>query len=86
MVGHTGDRLQNHQTAVETVDTCTKKQSINNNYALLIIADHGNADYAVNSDGSPNTAHTTNPVPCFLLNTQHTTIKNGKLGDIVQPF
>ncbi|MEE3037360.1 MAG: 2,3-bisphosphoglycerate-independent phosphoglycerate mutase [Bacteroidota bacterium] len=84
MVGHTGD-FEAIKTAVETVDTCTKKvveTAINNNYALLIIADHGNADYAVNSDGSPNTAHTTNPVPCFLLNTQHTTIKNGKLGDI----
>jgi 2,3-bisphosphoglycerate-independent phosphoglycerate mutase len=48
----------------------------------MIIADHGNADYVMNPDGSPNTAHTTNPVPCFLIDSDYKKIKNGKLGDI----
>ncbi|MDB3926773.1 2,3-bisphosphoglycerate-independent phosphoglycerate mutase [Flavobacteriales bacterium] len=84
MVGHTGD-YDAIVKAVETVDQCTKEvveAGLKNDYAFIIIADHGNADFAVNQDGSPNTAHTTNPVPCFLLNTEHTSIKKGKLGDI----
>ena len=56
--------------------------SIKHKYALLIISDHGNAEHAVNNDGSPNTAHTKNLVPCFLLNTNFNKIKNGKLADI----
>jgi 2,3-bisphosphoglycerate-independent phosphoglycerate mutase len=52
-------------------------------YSFVIIADHGNADYAVNEDGSPNTAHTLNPVPLFVIdNNWHGTVKPGKLGDI----
>ncbi|MDB2622662.1 2,3-bisphosphoglycerate-independent phosphoglycerate mutase, partial [Flavobacteriales bacterium] len=51
-------------------------------YTFLIIADHGNADYMINDDGTPNTAHTTNPVPCFLLNSGYSDIKNGKLADV----
>ena len=84
MVGHTGDFLAITK-AVETVDSCTQKvveEGLKNDYAFIIIADHGNADFAINPDGSPNTAHSTNMVPCFALNTGMTIIENGKLGDI----
>lgn len=84
MVGHTGD-YNAIKIAVETVDTCTEKvveAGLKNDYAFLIIADHGNADFAINPDGSPNTAHTTNPVPCFAINTGFETLNNGVLGDI----
>ena len=54
----------------------------NNGYSFIIIADHGNADMAVNADGSPNTAHTTNPVPCILIDDHYKAIAHGKLGDI----
>ena len=49
---------------------------------MLVIADHGNCDTMINPDGSPNTAHTTNPVPIILVSDQHKCIKNGNLGDI----
>ena len=84
MVGHTGD-YNAIVKAVETVDACTQKVvevGLKNDYAFIIIADHGNADFVVNTDGSPNTAHSTNPVPCFVLNTSFEKIENGKLGDI----
>tara|TARA_B100001109_G_C18694626_1_gene395030 strand:+ start:28 stop:672 length:645 start_codon:yes stop_codon:yes gene_type:complete len=84
MVGHTGD-YNAIVKAVETVDQCTKEvveAGLKKDYAFIIIADHGNADFVINEDGSPNTAHTTNPVPCFLLNTKYVRIKKGKLGDI----
>ena len=84
MVGHTGD-YEAIKKAVETVDSCTQKVvevGLKNDYAFIIIADHGNADFVVNEDGSPNTAHSTNPVPCFVLNTDFEKIENGKLGDI----
>ena len=84
MVGHTGD-YKAIMKAVETVDTCTQKvveAGLKNDYAFLIIADHGNADFAINPDGTPNTAHSTNLVPCFALNTGFKNIENGKLGDI----
>ena len=84
MVGHTGD-YRAIKKAVETVDTCTRKvvkAGLRNDYAFIIIADHGNADFAINEDGSPNTAHSTNMVPCFALNTGFEKIENGKLGDI----
>ena len=55
---------------------------LKNDYAFLIIADHGNADFAINTDGSSNTSHSTNPVPCFALNTGFNNIENGKLADI----
>ena len=48
----------------------------------MIIADHGNADFAVNEDGSSNTAHSLNPVPCILIDNDYTEVKNGKLADI----
>jgi 2,3-bisphosphoglycerate-independent phosphoglycerate mutase len=84
MVGHTGD-YNAIVKAVETVDNCTKKvveAGLKNDYAFIIIADHGNADFAINADGTPNTAHSTNLVPCFALNTGFKNIENGKLGDI----
>ncbi len=84
MVGHTGD-INAVKKAVETVDKCTKevvKTAIEEDYQLIIIADHGNSEFMINPDGSPHTAHTTNPVPCFLLNSEHSKIKNGKLADL----
>jgi len=84
MVGHTGNYKAIKQ-AVEVVDKCTQEvveEALKNDYALLIIADHGNADYAINDDGSSNTAHTINPVPCFALNTGFDKINDGVLADI----
>ncbi|MCF8217704.1 MAG: 2,3-bisphosphoglycerate-independent phosphoglycerate mutase [Bacteroidales bacterium] len=86
MVGHTGV-FKAIVEAVETVDSCVKdvaEAAINNDYAVFITADHGNADHALNEDGSPNTAHSTNPVPLFVLNTNIKQLKNeGKLADII---
>lgn len=85
MVGHTGvfDAVVK---ACETVDYCAGKvteAALKNNYSTIIIADHGNADYMINDDGSPNTAHTTNLVPCILVDsTYRGPIKNGKLADL----
>ena len=84
MVGHTGD-YKAILKAVETVDKCTKKiveAGLKNNYAFLITSDHGNADFAINTNGTTNTAHSINLVPCFALNTNFKNIENGKLGDI----
>ena len=84
MVGHTGD-YNAILTAVETVDSCVKKIvdiGLKNDYAFLIISDHGNADFALNTDGSQNTAHSKNPVPCFAINTGFKKIDNGVLGDV----
>ncbi len=85
MVGHTGV-FKAAVKAVETIDACVKRvveAGLANGYTFLITADHGNADYLVNEDGSPNTAHTKNPVPLFLVdNDYHPQLKNGKLADI----
>jgi 2,3-bisphosphoglycerate-independent phosphoglycerate mutase len=84
MVGHTGD-YNAVIKAVETVDACTKRvveAGIQNGYSFIIIADHGNSDFMINPDGSPNTAHSTNPVPCILIDSDHKNIKDGKLADI----
>lgn len=86
MVGHTGV-FEAAVKAVETVDQCAKRvceAALEAGYSVIVIADHGNSDYMVNEDGSPNTAHTTNPVPIFYLdeNPRYSTIKNGKLGDV----
>lgn len=84
MVGHTGV-YKAIVKAVETVDACTKKvveAGLKKNYSFLIIADHGNADYAINADGTPNTAHTTNPVPCIVISKGIKKAKNGRLADI----
>ncbi len=84
MVGHTGVQEAIIKT-VETTDQCLKKVvevGIKNGYSFVIIADHGNAEKNLNEDGSPNTAHTVNPVPCFVIDEKVTQIKSGKLGDI----
>jgi 2,3-bisphosphoglycerate-independent phosphoglycerate mutase len=84
MVGHTGD-YNAVIKAVETVDACTKRvveAGLKSKYSFIIIADHGNSDYMINADGSPNTAHTTNPVPCILIDPHYKKIKEGKLADI----
>ncbi len=85
MVGHTGV-WKAIIKAVETVDGCVQKvidAALEKDYTILLTADHGNADYAVNEDGSPNTAHTLNPVPLFIIDKKwRGTVKNGKLGDI----
>lgn len=84
MVGHTGV-YSAIKTAVETVDKLMGKiveAGLKEDYSFVIIADHGNADYAVNEDGSPNTAHSTNPVPVITIDSEFKKIKNGKLADI----
>jgi 2,3-bisphosphoglycerate-independent phosphoglycerate mutase len=85
MVGHTGV-YNSIIKAVETVDTCVARiaeEALKNDYTLIITADHGNSDYVINDDGSPNTAHTTNVVPVFLVdNYYHPEITNGKLADL----
>jgi 2,3-bisphosphoglycerate-independent phosphoglycerate mutase len=84
MVGHTGV-YEAVVEALETVDNCAQQvveAGLKQGYGFIIIADHGNADFMINEDGTPNTAHTTNPVPCFLLNTDYNEIKNGKLADV----
>ncbi len=85
MVGHTGV-WKAIIKAVETVDQCVEKvvtAALQNDYAVFLTADHGNADYAINEDGTPNTAHTLNLVPLFLIDKEWKgNIKPGKLGDI----
>jgi 2,3-bisphosphoglycerate-independent phosphoglycerate mutase len=84
MVGHTGiyDAIKK---AVKTVDECAGeviKAARENGYEVLIIADHGNADKALNEDGSPNTAHSLNPVPCILVSDNYKKINEGILADV----
>ncbi len=85
MVGHTGV-YEAIKTAVETVDACVKdvtETALDNGYSVIITSDHGNADFAFNEDGSPNTAHTTNPVPIWLLDKDYNKLKDGgRLADI----
>jgi len=85
MVGHTGV-WKAVIKAAETVDRCVERvvtAGLAHGYAILLTADHGNADYMVNEDGSPNTQHSLNLVPLFLIsNDFHGTVKPGKLGDI----
>ena len=86
MVGHTGV-MEAAVKACETVDRCAEqvvKKAIDAGYSIIILADHGNADRMKNPDGSPHTAHTTRPVPCFLLGagTETRTLRNGILGDV----
>jgi 2,3-bisphosphoglycerate-independent phosphoglycerate mutase len=84
MVGHTGVYTAIVK-AVETVDFClgqVLETLLKFKYSSIIIADHGNADFVENPDGSPNTAHTTNPVPCILIDNECKQIRNGKLADI----
>jgi len=84
MVGHTGV-FQAIIKAVEAVDQCleeilSKGKALG--YEFIVIADHGNADLALNEDLSPHTAHTTNPVPIIFVSEQQGDLKNGKLADI----
>ena len=84
MVGHTGV-YSAIVKAVETVDTCLQRvveAGLSKNYSFIIIADHGNADFAINKDGTPNTAHTTNPVPCIVIDKDVTKVNEGRLADI----
>ncbi len=84
MVGHSGvyDAIRK---AVETVDACVGKvvdAVRENGYECMIIADHGNADYALNPDGSVNTAHSLNPVPCILVSDRFKEVEEGILADV----
>jgi 2,3-bisphosphoglycerate-independent phosphoglycerate mutase len=84
MVGHTGV-FEAAVKACEAVDQCVEKvitAALKNGYTTIVIADHGNCETMVNPDGSPNTAHTTNPVPIILVDPELKQIHNGILGDI----
>lgn len=85
MVGHTGV-FQAAVKAVETVDACVEQlvtTALENGYTIFLTADHGNSDYMINEDGTPNTAHTLNPVPLFVIDkVSKLNLKPGKLGDI----
>lgn len=85
MVGHTGI-WQAAIEAVETVDKCVNRlvnSGLAHGYTIFLTADHGNADYMINADGTPNTAHTLNLVPLFVIDKDFKgTVKSGKLGDI----
>jgi len=84
MVGHTGI-MEAAIKACEAVDICVKEiieTALKNDYTTLLIADHGNCETMINEDGSPNTAHTTNPVPIILIDPDLKAIKDGVLGDI----
>jgi 2,3-bisphosphoglycerate-independent phosphoglycerate mutase len=84
MVGHTGV-MDAAIKACEAVDKCVKEvieAALENNYTTIVIADHGNCETMINPDGSPNTAHTTNPVPIIMVDKDRIEIKDGVLGDI----
>lgn len=86
MVGHTGV-FDAAVKAAETVDGCAREvcqTALEEGYSIIIIADHGNSDFMINDDGTPNTAHTKNPVPVFYLDQEpaFSIIKDGKLGDL----
>ena len=85
MVGHTGV-YPAIQKAVETIDACVKdtvEAAKAADYEVIIIADHGNADHAINADGTPNTAHSLNPVPFVYVTTdKNATVENGRLADV----
>ncbi|WP_426325260.1 2,3-bisphosphoglycerate-independent phosphoglycerate mutase [Pedobacter sp. R-06] len=84
MVGHTGV-FEAVVKAVETADKCAEtvvNKGLEHGYSFILLADHGNSEFMVNADGSANTAHTTNLVPCILIDKDYKTIADGKLGDI----
>lgn len=84
MVGHTGV-MEAAIKACEAVDKCVERvveTALKHNYTTLLIADHGNCETMINPDGSPNTAHTTNPVPIICIDNDHLQIKDGILGDL----
>lgn len=84
MVGHTGV-FKAAMKAAETVDGCVRQLvglASEYGYTSIIIADHGNSDFMINEDGTPHTAHTTNPVPCIVISKEDVRVKDGKLADI----
>ena len=85
MVGHTGV-FSAAVKAAETVDQCIQKvatMAFDHDYAVFILADHGNSDFMINEDGSPNTQHSTNLVPLIVMDKERTwQLKAGKLGDV----
>jgi 2,3-bisphosphoglycerate-independent phosphoglycerate mutase len=85
MVGHTGV-YEAIEKAVVAVDACVKdviEAAKAHGYEAIIIADHGNADHALNADGTPNTAHSLNPVPCvYVTNKKDATVADGRLADV----
>ena len=85
MVGHSGV-WEAAIKAAETVDHCVKQvvtAALAHDYTVFVTADHGNSDYLINPDGTPNTAHTLNPVPLFVIDKNwHPIVKTGKLADI----
>lgn len=87
MVGHTGV-FSAAMKAAETVDHCLGQiipLALEHDYSCILIADHGNSDYMINEDGSPNTAHTKNPVPCILVQRHPApgqTLADGRLADV----
>jgi len=84
MVGHTGV-FEAAVKACETVDSCSKsivEKALENNYTIIIIADHGNSETMVNPDGTPNTAHTTNPVPIIVVDPKIKSVENGILANL----
>jgi len=84
MVGHTGN-MEAAIKACEAVDKCVEDvvaSALKNDYTTIIIADHGNCETMINPDGSPNTSHTTNPVPVILVDKELKHIEDGVLGDI----
>ncbi|MEM0939040.1 MAG: 2,3-bisphosphoglycerate-independent phosphoglycerate mutase [Bacteroidota bacterium] len=85
MVGHTGV-FEAAVKACETVDSCAEavvNAALENDFLSILIADHGNSDVMINADGTPNTAHTTNLVPCIVVDKEFRgELKNGKLGDL----
>jgi len=84
MVGHTGS-MEAAIKSCEATDVCTKQiieAALRNDYTTLVIADHGNCEKMFNKDGSPHTAHTTNPVPIIVIDKEIKTVKDGVLGDV----
>ncbi|MEK7199975.1 MAG: alkaline phosphatase family protein, partial [Bacteroidota bacterium] len=85
MVGHTGI-FSAAIIAAQTVDACVNRvvnAALEHDYTVFLTADHGNADFMINEDGSPNTAHTLNPVPFFIIDKEWKgKVKHGKLGDL----
>jgi 2,3-bisphosphoglycerate-independent phosphoglycerate mutase len=84
MVGHTGV-MEAAIKACEAVDQCVQKvieTAMAHNYTTIVLADHGNCETMINEDGTPNTAHTTNPVPIIIVDKDIQKINNGILGDL----
>jgi 2,3-bisphosphoglycerate-independent phosphoglycerate mutase len=84
MVGHTGS-MEAAVKSCEATDVCAKQvieAALKNNYTTIVIADHGNCEKMFNDDGSPNTAHTTNPVPIIIVDKDIKTVKHGVLGNV----